>query len=374
MRIRRATSLAAVVAASVLLLAGCGAAGAPAPSTSAPAAADDWSVDALVEGADGTVASATYTPIDLADVAPDLTLCVLFPNMADDYWAAVNYGSLVEAQRAGATYVAYQAGGYENLQTQLDQIDGCITQQTDAILLGAISNGACSGVEKAVDAGIPVVDFINGMTCPSVEGDPLFSHVYIGGVDLGNAAADMLLETGEPLTVGLFPGPDGAAFADIQSAAIEARLAGTDVTLATTRRGNTAEDVQLTLIEDVLRTYPEVDTILGITVAGSAGATAVRNEGRADDVAVYQYAITPGFFEDILAGTTAGSVSDLAPITSRMAVDQAVRMASGAQTFDGVRIGPAPLTVTPANIADVAWEDLFAPKGFELTYNWAPQG
>jgi periplasmic protein TorT len=373
MRIRRAPLLLAVAAASALLLSGCGALATPAPTSTSATQGTDWEAQALVESADGTVTPSTYHPIDVADVAPKLTLCVLFPNVADDYWAAVNYGSLAEAQRDGVTYAAYQAGGYENLQTQLDQIDSCITQHTSAIVIGAISNGACSGVEKAIAAGIPVVDFINGMSCPSVEGNRLFSHVYIGGVDLGNAAADMLIASDKKLSVGLFPGPDGAAFADIQSKAIEDRLAGSKVTVDAVRRGDLSEDVQLTLVEDVLRTYPKINAVLGITAAGSAGATAVRNAGR-DDVSVYQYAITPSFYDDIRSGSVAGSVSDLAPITARMGVDQAVRMASGADTFTGVRIGPKPLTITAKNIDSVNRNDLFAPRGFELTYNWAPQG
>lgn len=372
----RRTGIAAF-AIGALTLTGCGALGGASqdePGDASVAPEDpDWTAQAVVEEEDGTETEYTYEPLPVDEVADDLTICALFPNVADDYWAAVNYGSLTEAQRAGVTYVAYQAGGYENLQTQLDQIDGCITQQADAIVLGAISDGACSGVEKAIAAGIPVVDFINGMTCPAVEGDPLFAHVYTGLEAMGDAAADMLLEQGEELTVGLFPGPDGAVFADVQSATIVDRTEGTDVTVAVQRRGNLAEDTQLSLVEDVLRTYPEVNAVVGITAGGAAGVTAVRNIGRQDDVKVFQYAITPSFYQSIIDGAAVASVSDGAPIAARMGVDQAVRLASAAESMAGMRIGPVPVTVTAENAGDIPFERMFAPSGFELTYNWSPE-
>ena len=357
---------------SALGLSACGAAGAGSqPGSTTTASADpNWSTEAVSVDAGGSTSSFTYEPIPVDQVKKDMTVCVLFPNMADDYWASANYGSLVEAQRDKVNYLAYNAGGYEHLQAQLDQIDGCITQHVSAIMIAAISEGACSGVKKALDAGIPVVDFINGLNCPGLEDNPQLAHVSIGPADYGASAADLLIEQDKQLNVALFPGPDGTSFVEAVSKAFKDRLNGSKVTVAVDKRGPLTEDSQLSLAEDVLRTYPQVDATIGNTVGGTAAVTAIRNAGKQDTVEAYQYAITKSFYQHILDGTAVGAVSDVAPLSSRMAFDQAVRLASNVDPTTSNRIGPQAKLVTEDTIKEIPFDEMFAPDGFQLTYNW----
>lgn len=372
---KRMLVISAVVV-GVLGLSGCGAmaSGSGSEQTTSTSSSDtNWSTQAVA--ADATDSSKTtpftYKPISVDKVKKNLTVCVLFPNMADDYWVAANHGTLQEAQRDKVTYVAYNAGGYENLQTQLNQIDGCINQKVSAIAMAAVSDGACSGAKKAIDAGIPVVDFINGMNCPDLVGNPKFVHVFDGPVDYGANAAEMLIKENKPVHVALLPGPDGTPFVDTVSKAFKDKIKGTKVTLVVDKRGALTEDAQLTLIEDVLRTYPQVDATVGPTVAGTAAVTAIRNAGKQGQVKAYQYSTTKTFYQDILDGTGAGSVSDVAPISGRMAFDQAVRLASGVDPAT-TRIGPQVQIVTKDNIKTIPYENMMAPQGFKPTYNWAP--
>src|SRR5262249_54579980 len=58
-----------------------------------------------------------YTPLPKAE--KKWNLCVSFPHMKDDYWLAVDYGAVSEAQRAGVKMQVLEAGGYTELAKQI---------------------------------------------------------------------------------------------------------------------------------------------------------------------------------------------------------------------------------------------------------------
>ena len=84
------------------------------------------------------------------DVKKPWNICVLFPHLKDSYWVAANYGIAEEIRRTGTAMTLYEAGGYTNLSTQLSQMDNCIAQKFDGIILGAIS---ADGVGPLVKKG-----------------------------------------------------------------------------------------------------------------------------------------------------------------------------------------------------------------------------
>ena len=85
----------------------------------------------------------------------------------------------------------YEAGGYGNLATQLNQFDNCIVQKYDAILVAAISaDGVSAAVKKAVGQGIVVIDYPNGINEPSISG-----HARVPFYNMGHAAGDYVVKT-----------------------------------------------------------------------------------------------------------------------------------------------------------------------------------
>jgi ribose transport system substrate-binding protein len=86
-------------------------------------------------------------------------------HFVDDYWKGVAYGISDEAGRSGVKVVrVLSAGGYGNVEQQLDQLDQLATLQVDAVILGAanydgydraIANLTRRGI-KVVAVGVPV--------------------------------------------------------------------------------------------------------------------------------------------------------------------------------------------------------------------------
>lgn len=370
----RRSSLA-VVAVAALVTTSCAASG--QSNTEVPdgqsSSDSQWSISANFTSDDGQVSTETYVPLEASDAQEAIRLCLVLPALNFPIWTTANYGSLMEAQRLGIEYSAFDAGGYENLSTQVSQMQDCITQQFDAIIVGAISaEGMCASIEQALDAGIPVVDMINGTDCgDDIETNPLLAHVGVSYVDSGAVVGEYLIETsdGEQRNVVMFPGPDGAGYANDGAAGFSDSVEGSNVQVIADIRGTTAVDTQLQLIEDAIRAYPEMTDIYGVDPAAEAAIVAVRNAGQ--DLGIYGYSITPAVFEAIAENEVQGAVTDYVPYIGRMAVDTAVRLLSG-QPLPYRKVGPVPEIITPDNHAEFLFEDSFAPVDFRSVSHWTP--
>ena len=325
----------------------------------------DWSFPATYVHADGAKQNAMYRPVAVSQIKKHYRLCVLFPHMKDSYWLAADYGVVVETRRDHLRMHLFQAGGYTNLATQLDQMDRCIAEHYDAIILGAISaQGVATEVNKAVDRGIPVIDFVNGVSDPKVS-----AHALVSFYDLAFTTAKYIAEhsRGQTINVGFFPGPEGAGWSDDAVRGFRDAIKGTNVHLVVMRRGDTGENIQLNLIQNALNAYHNINTIVGVDIAAQAGAVAVRNLHLKNKVKVYAFDIIPPVYSDIVNGDAVGSPTDFTVIQGRMAVDEAVRLLEG-QKLVAKRVGPVPKMVTAKNIKSIPWSDMFAPKDFSATY------
>jgi protein TorT len=315
---------------------------------------------------DGQKKDANWSLIKKTEITKPWNICVLFPHLKDSYWVAANFGVVDEIRRTGTAMTLYEAGGYTNLSTQLSQMDNCIAQKFDGIILGAISaDGVASLVKKATDAGIPVIDFVNGVNEPSVS-----AHALVSFYDLAYTTGKYIVEQskGEPLVVGFFPGPQGAGWSDDAVRGFGDALKGSKVEIAVTRRGDTGLNVQLDLINNALQTYDKMNWIVGVDIAAQAAAVAVRNAGLTGKVNVAAFDIIPPVYEDVAAGATKASPTDFTTLQGRLAVDMVLRLLQG-QKLAAKRAGPKPAMVTSETIKSFNMTDMFAPVGYQVEFS-----
>lgn len=333
-----------------------------------PALAQDAPESIPVElvAEDGTTSDADWPLIKADELSQPWNICVLFPHLKDSYWVAANYGVADQIRDAGASMTMYEAGGYTNLSTQLDQMDNCIAQGFDGIILGAISaDGVGSLVQKAENAGIPVIDFVNGVNEPSTSG-----HALVSFYDLAVTTGEYIVEQagGEPTRVGFFPGPQGAGWSDDAVRGFNDAIADSPVEIVVTRRGDTGLNIQLDLISNALVTYDDIDWLVGVDIAAEAAAIAVRNAGLAGEVDVAAFDIIPPVYEDIKAGATKASPTDFTTLQGRLAVDMVLRLLEG-QELMANRAGPKPQMVTSDNVGEFEWTNMFAPKDWDVVFS-----
>ncbi len=337
--------------------------------SSGGAQADDWSFK-VANVIAGKKVDAAWTPIQPSKVTKPWRICALFPHLKDSYWLAADYGIVAEAKRDHVHLQLYEAGGYTNLSTQLNQLDNCIAQGYDAIVLGAISaDGVGALVRKATAKGMPVIDFVNGVNDPSVSG-----HALVSFYDLAYTTGKYLIQhtAGKPAVVGFFPGPQGAGWSDDAVRGFNDAIKGSNVKLAVTRRGDTGLNVQLDLIQNALQAYPNINYLVGVDIAAQAAAVAVRNANKVGQIQVLAFDIIPPVYQDIVHGHALASPTDFTVIQGRMAVDMAVRLLEK-QKLPATRSGPVPVMVTQANAKTIPWNDMFAPKGFKVTFTVSPK-
>lgn len=300
------------------------------------------------------------------EVTKPWNICVLFPHLKDSYWVAANYGVAAEIHRTGAAMTLYEAGGYTNLSTQLSQMDNCIAQKFDGIILGAISaDGVGPLVKKATDAGIPVIDFVNGVKEPSVSG-----HALVSFYDLAYQTGKYIVEQsgGNSTVVGFFPGPQGAGWSDDAVRGFNDAIKESKVEIAVTRRGDTGLNVQLDMINNALQTYDKLNWLVGVDIAAQAAAVAVRNANLGGKVSVAAFDIIPPVYDDIAAGAAKASPTDFTVLQGRLAVDMVLRLLQG-QKLQAKRAGPKPQMVTAETIKSVSKTDMFAPAGYKIEFS-----
>jgi len=327
-------------------------------------AQEGWKFDILArDGGKQRVIEWTNLPKD--KITKKWNICVLFPHMKNVYWVAGNFGMVEEANRNNISLQLFEAGGYQNLSTQLNQFDNCIANKYDAIVIAAISaDGVGPLVKKAIDAGIPVIDYANGINSPDIS-----AHATVSFVDLGKLVGDYVVKNSDPskTIVGFFPGPQGANFSDDAVKGFEAAVKDSGIKVAETKRGDASLNVQLDMIDNALQAYPEINYIVAIDPGAQGAVTALRNSRRLGEVKVASINIIPPVYDDIMAGVTEGSGVDFTVIQARLAIDMALRLLEK-QELPSTEAGPAPAFLTKDNAKDYEWTTMFAPKDYSATY------
>ncbi|GKX36072.1 MAG: TMAO reductase system periplasmic protein TorT [Rhizobiaceae bacterium MnEN-MB40S] len=306
-----------------------------------------------------------YEPLEKASKAWDI--CVSFPHMKDAYWLGVDYGVTEEAKRLGVKANVVEAGGYTELNTQISQIEDCVSAGADAVIIGAISfDGLNNLVGEIRSKDIPVIDVINGMSSEELSAKSLVSFGEMGA-KAGEFLAAEHPSGGEAAKVAWFPGPAGAGWVEAGNTGFAGAIEGSAVEVVDTKYGDTGKEAQSKLIEDTLEAYPDLDYIVGTAVTAEAAVPILRSRGLTDQIKVVAYYFTPGVAQGISRGQILAAPTDSTVIQGRIAVDQAVRILEGKDFM--MHVGPELQVVTHENYKDFDPTSTLAPDGFRPVFS-----
>ena len=277
----------------------------------------------------------TYKPLKASEVKKKHHICVSFPHLKDSYWVGVAYGIISEGRRLEQKITLFEAGGYTNLATQLNQVDDCLNNKGDALIIGPISsNGNAKQIELIREKGIPVVIIITGINT-EVDANSLQSFVNMGYTSC-KWVVDQEKLNKEKTNIVWFPGPPGAGWSIASHEGCLSALEGTNIRILETNWGDTGKAIQLKLVEETLLNHasgpePNFKYIVGTgtTIEAAVGALRARKLGKKINLVSTYY--TPGIDMFIKRGLISMAPSDQMISQAIIAVDQAVRLLEGKQ-------------------------------------------
>jgi periplasmic protein TorT len=340
------------------------------------ASAQDYSVEAYYGSYDvstkeaGRPATSLRGPETLTWTSPEpagsYTIGVSFPHLKDPYWLAVNYGVIDQARRLGVGIDLVAAQGYDDLTGQINQVENLANRGVDGIILAAISYSAQDQLVEQLAEQLPVVEVINDIQAARISAKALVSF-FTMGYQAGRFVAE---DAQDEVTVAFLPGPAGSGWAPDTLAGFEQALADAGaaerVEIVSVQYGDTGKGTQVSLIENVLNTYPDLDYLVGNAVAADAAPDVLAN--RSERPKIVSTYIIPPLYQKIADGQVAAAPTDFTALQGRMAVDMMVRILNGETPGEDFpfRAGPVIQVVTPENYQDFSYEDMFGPE------DWRP--
>jgi len=307
----------------------------------------------------------TYTALETAE--KPWRICVSIPHLKDAYWSSVNFALVDEAKRLGIGMHLYEAGGYDNLETQRTQIEECMATDADALIVSAITNeGVNDLIARYTDEGKPVIDLINGL-----NSDRITARAAVNFWDAGNQTARYLSELvgadAGPVKVAWFPGPEGAAWVAEGDSGFRDGIADTSIQIVYTGQGDTGRTTQTGLIRAALDAHDDIDYIVGTTVTAEAAVSELRKRRLADRIKILAYYYGPGVDKGLRRGQIVAAPTDQQAIQARLAMDLAVRALQGEPFLR--HVAPKVLMVDDSNIREFDTSTTLPPRGFRPIFS-----
>ncbi|WP_445489617.1 TMAO reductase system periplasmic protein TorT [Rhodopseudomonas sp. RCAM05734] len=328
--------------------------------------ADDWFPYKAMKteppfAAGGKQEEVLYTPLSKA--SQPWKICVSFPHMKDAYWLGVDYGVVDEAKRLGVSMNLLNAGGYTELKTQISQIEDCVANGAQAVVIGAISlDGLNNLVAEVSKKGIPVIDVVNGISSPDVAAKSLVSF-YTMGHSAGEYLAKKHPAGSKDVKVGWFPGPAGAGWVEAANKGFQDAVKDSAVKMLDAKYGDTGKEVQQKLVEDVLQSNPDIRYVAGTAVTAEAAQGVIRERGLQGSVNLLAFYMTPGVYDGIKRGFILAAPADSMVVQGRIAIDQAVRIL---EKNDYIKhVGPKIFVVDQQNVNGVSRTSILPPEDFK---------
>lgn len=264
-----------------------------------------------------------------AAAAQEKEIAVMLPAAGDPYFKLKSFGYIDEGKKLGYDVKIYDAGGYGNLQKQVSQIEDVITRKVAGIVLvPASSDGTVPVVEKAIAAGIPVVN--DGIATHSDKvtgfvGEPSYVMTEL----LASYAADKLGGKGN---VAMLSGPSGLDLTKLRVNGFKDYLAKyPGMKVVAEKFTSTASSEALSTMQDFLQAHPDLKAVYAFNGPIAIGAVqALRAAGKKPgDVMVLTTDMEKETKRLIEEGWIQATIVSQPVTMARLAVKRAVEAAEG---------------------------------------------
>jgi protein TorT len=188
------------------------------------------------------------------------------------------------------------------------------------------------------------------------------------GYQAGSYLRRLQENSGQPLKLAWFPGPDGAGWVKAGDAGLRSAIEGSAIEILDSLYGDTGSAAQTELIETALGQYADdLDCIVGTAISAEAAVKILRRRGLADRIKILSYYYGPGVHRGIRRGDITAAPSDLTVLQARIAVDVMVRILEKKEYYK--HVAPRVTVVDRDNIRNWDTSTTLAPRGFRPIFS-----
>jgi len=297
----------------------------------------------------------------------NIKICAVYPHLKDSYWLSINFGMTEQAKQRSIALKVLEAGGYENTQEQLKQIEQCIHWQASAILVGAVNFEKLNQKLTKVNPQTPVFALVNEISTKNITartGVPWYQMSYKLGeylVQHQQTKADQ-----KPIQLAWFPGPKNGGGSLQSTQGLQDALAGSNINIVSIQYGLNEKIIQFSLLKDTLKKYPDIDYLAGNAVMAEMAISEVAQLPQQQQPEILSHYLSHGVYRGIKRKKILMANSDQMVLQGKMAINQAVDYLQTGKL--DLEQAPKILSIDQSNIDKFNAEHSLSPSYFKPTY------
>jgi len=290
-------------------------------------------------------------------VAKEFHFAVCLPTLDQPHFVAQRYGYEDEAKKLGVKLTVYDAGGYANLNRQIQQIEDATASKVDAIILVSVSQtGTIPAVEDAVKAGIPVIN-VNVM-CDSPK---IIARVRSDDNEIGAMAGEFLAKklNGKGNIV-MLAGKAGASVAMLRAEGVKKAIAKyPNMKILSEQYSEMTRAEGMRIMEDMFQTHgKEINGVYAIGEHLGMGAAQALDAAKRRDVVICAVDFSKDLEQALRDGRIAATVTQQTIVMGRLGVRLAKDVVEGKKV--------PPMTFAPIKLITAEDLDKIDRSGFQI--------
>ncbi len=212
----------------------------------------------------------TSKPAEEKPKEKEFEVVLILKNLVNPVWLDMKRGGEAAAEKYGVKLTVLAPLKADNNEEQIRAIEDSIAKKVDAIVLvPSDSKGIIPGIEKANEAGIPVIN-VNTKAHGGKTETFIAVENYDAAKKVAEAMAQKLNGQGKVIILEGVPGAQSAM--DLQAGTLDGLKAypGIEVVASQTAKFQRAEAMKV--MEDLLQRYPHIDAVLAANDEMALGA------------------------------------------------------------------------------------------------------
>ncbi|WP_235839598.1 TMAO reductase system periplasmic protein TorT [Cognaticolwellia mytili] len=310
----------------------------------------------------------TQAKINNQLIKSPIKLCAVYPHLKDSYWLSINFGMTEQAKQRSIKLKVLEAGGYQNTDEQLKQIEQCIDWQADAILVGSVNFEQLDLKLAQINKRTPVFALVNEISTEHITGRTGVSW-YQMGYKLGAYLVNKHNSDNNSKSTKLawFPGPKSGGGSLQSTKGLQDALAKSTIEIVTIQHGLNEKISQFSLLKDTLNKYKNLDYLAGNAVMAEMAINEVADITITQRPKILSHYLSHAVYRGIKRHKILMANSDQMVLQGKMAINQAVDYIQTGKSK--VLLAPEIITIHQGNIDKTSAELSLSPSHFKPLYD-----